>query len=133
MRSPTAWTRATLILLAALTAALTVACSSGNKNANGPDAAATPTTTVTIVATDNKFDLKRIVVPAGQEVTLTVQNKGEALHNFHVFGVKTDDGQEIQTSLTEKLVTTKFTLSQKGTYDYRCDVHPEMNGKLTVQ
>ena len=60
-------------------------------------------------------------------------NKGSAIHNFHVLGIKSDDGAEITTPLDTKDHTVTFTISKAGTYDYKCDVHPEMNGKLTVQ
>ena len=40
-----------------------------------------PRTTATIVATDNTFDTTKLTVPAGQAVTVTLQNKGQAIHN----------------------------------------------------
>lgn len=90
----------------------------------------------TIVATDNKFDRTTMTIQSGTLYTVTMQNKGAALHNWHVTGVKGADGKEITTAIVGggQNAPVTFTISQKGTFDYLCDVHPvEMRGKLTVQ
>lgn len=127
--------RGAVVLVLPLVLAAVISCGGGDATDNGNVATspATPTTNVTIVATDNKYDLKKITVPAGQQVTLVYQNKGSAIHDFRVLGIKSDDGAEITTPLDTKDHTITFTISKPGTYDYKCDVHPDMNGKLTVQ
>src|SRR5579884_2412447 len=50
---------------------------------------------ITIVATDNKYDKTSLTVKAGQPVTLTLDNKGAAIHDWHLDGVKTPDGKDI--------------------------------------
>lgn len=108
----------------------------GGATAGGGGAASgEPTTTITSVATDNKFDKNAYTIPAGQEITLTLDNKGSAIHNFHI---KTQgaDGKEPTTTLLTggKSETIKFTIPKAGTYDFLCDVHPvEMVGKITVR
>lgn len=90
----------------------------------------------TVVATDNKFDKTAMTVKANEETTVTFQNKGSALHNWHVLNVKDKSGKDVTTQLIGggKTETVTFTITQAGTYDYQCDVHPvEMKGKLTVQ
>jgi plastocyanin len=97
---------------------------------------AAPSGGTVIVATDNKFDKTQLTVKANEPVTLTLQNKGSAIHNWHVLNVKDKDGKEITTKLLPggQSETITFVITQTGTFDYQCDVHPvEMRGKLTVQ
>ena len=89
-----------------------------------------------VVATDNKFDKRQLNVKAGQEVTLSFENKGQALHNIHIQGVTDVSGKEIKGELigNGKSEVIKFTIDKPGTYNYICDVHPvEMTGKITVE
>lgn len=102
--------------------------------ANGAQAG-TPTTTLSETTTDDKFSATSFTVPAGQQVTITVNNKGQALHNWHVLGVKSTDGKDIKTDLLASGASAKltFTIAQAGTYKFQCDVHPtEMIGTLIV-
>ncbi len=101
-----------------------------------PAASSAPTTTWNETTTDNKFSDTQITVPAGKQVTLTVQNKGTAIHNVDVLDVKDDSGKDIKTDLVPagKSATLTFTISKPGTYHFHCDVHPtEMTGTLVVQ
>ncbi len=101
----------------------------------GTSAAAAAATSFTMTATDNAFSMKEMTVPAGAEITFVFDNKGAAVHNWHVLNVKGADGQDIATKLLPggQQETLKFAISQPGTYNYQCDVHPtEMVGKLTV-
>ncbi len=89
-----------------------------------------------IVATDNKWDKTTMAIQSGTAYTVTMQNKGAALHNWHVTGVKGADGKDITTAIIGggQNASVTFTISQKGSFDYICDVHPvEMKGKLNVQ
>ena len=102
-------------------------------NIGSPSAGATALTETT---TDNKFSDTKFTVKAGTPVTLTVQNKGQAVHNWEVTDTKDDSGKEIKTALTDagKSNSVTFTISKPGTYHFRCEVHPtEMTGTLTVQ
>lgn len=91
---------------------------------------------VTIITTDNKYDKTALTVKAGEEVALTLENKGAALHDFVLQGVKDKGGADIKTELLTggKSQTIKFAIEKAGAYDFVCQVHPaEMRGKLTVQ
>lgn len=99
-------------------------------------AAAAPAGAIVIVATDNKFDRTEITIRANEPATITLQNRGSAIHNWHVLNVKDKDGKDITTQLLTggQSETITFTITQRGTFDYLCDVHPtEMRGKLVVQ
>ena len=86
--------------------------------------------------TDNKFSPENVPVKTNQEVTIPADNRGEAVHNWHVLNVKDKNGKDIATQLlpAAKSETVKFTIDKSGTYDIQCDVHPaDMRGKLNVQ
>jgi plastocyanin len=92
--------------------------------------------TLTIAGLDNKWDTPSLKVKAGEHVSLTFENKGQALHNWHVTNVKGADGKDITTQLLAggKAETVMFTIEKAGSYDYICDVHPvEMKGRIVVE
>lgn len=111
----------------------------GQRVSASPTATPTPppvSSTITLTATDNKFDKTALTVPANQQVTLDFENKGAAVHNFHVLQVKDTAGKDVDTTLIPggQSKTITFTLDKAGSYAYRCDVHPtEMQGTLFVQ
>jgi plastocyanin len=124
--------------LLALALLVGVACSSDDNGKTSDDASvsAAPRTTATIVATDNKFDTAKLTVPANQPVTVTFQNRGQAIHNWHVLDIKDVDSKNIATQLLPagQSETVTFALAVPGTYAFHCDTHPaEMKGSLTVQ
>ncbi len=87
----------------------------------------------TIVATDNKFDLPAMAVPAGQAVTITLENKGAALHNLNIQGLK-DGGRDVKTDLIPggQTATLRFTPTTPGEHKFVCDIHPEMTGTFFI-
>ncbi len=94
----------------------------------------------TETATDNKFSVTAIAVTGGTPATVTLDNKGAALHNWEVLGsdgkvMKDDAGKDITMPLTDggKSNSITFTISKTGIYSFRCQVHPtDMTGKLYV-
>ncbi|HLZ68777.1 MAG TPA: cupredoxin domain-containing protein [Dehalococcoidia bacterium] len=107
---------------------------SGAQAQSGGQAAAGGSNAIT--ATDNAFTQKQLSVKAGEALTLTLTNKGSAMHNLHVIGLKGADGKDVQTALLEggKSGSVTFTPTQPGSYKFQCDVHPaEMTGTLTVK
>ncbi|MHB8575060.1 MAG: cupredoxin domain-containing protein [Dehalococcoidia bacterium] len=114
---------------AGATAPTTGSPTAANPPASGPVA-------VTQTATDNKYSVTQIKANAGQAVTVTLENKGSAIHNFDVLNVKDASGKDIKMALLDagKSATITFTISQKGAYNFHCDVHPdEMKGTITIQ
>ena len=83
---------------------------------------------VTLNLGDNFFSTKELTVPAGVPITVTINNQGQALHNWDVNGVvKSTFVQHGQSQ------TVTFTAAP-GTYTFQCDVHPkEMTGTLVVK
>lgn len=109
-----------------------------------------PATEVTVVATDNAFDVTEISFPAESDVTITLDNQGAAFHNIEVWD-SPEPGQgavletciegcaeppKVATQLSAGPVTQvlKFKTPGPGTYAYHCVAHPsEMKGVITVQ
>jgi plastocyanin len=93
-------------------------------------------TDATITARDNIFEPAAIRVPAGEEVTLTLENAGESLHDWQVLNVSDISGGPIKTDLLAagQTATIQFTIASPGEFTFYCEVHPvEMRGQLTVQ
>jgi plastocyanin len=121
--------RTTRVLAPALALALAVVgCSGDGGGGGGGDGGATagsssdPVTEVTIVAEDLRFDLERIVVPAGEEVTVTVDNRDQGIgHNFAVSLPDGEAATEVESGPVEQ--TLRFTVPEPGEYDFVCDPH----------
>ncbi len=140
MRSRSLLLRAGLLLIPAIVVVGAVACGGDDDKktttTSGGATGGEAVSSVTVVGTDNAFNPANLTVKAGQEVTVTLDNKGEAVHNWHVLNVKSKDGKDIATTLIGggKQETIKFTIDKAGSYDLQCDVHPaDMKGKITVQ
>jgi plastocyanin len=104
--------------------------------AHATPASADPAMWLTEVSTDNAFSQPSLSVPAGADIWLTLQNDGQALHNWRVLGAKQPDGSDIGTKLLSagQNHTIGFVISEPGTYTFLCDVHPvDMRGTLIVQ
>mgnify|MGYP002400715317 CR=1 FL=1 len=102
------------------------------ENKGGAEANAGPKPQIT---TDNKFSRTSYTVPAGQPVTIDVENQGSNQHNMHILGVTNADGSDIKTDILAPGASAKltFTIDKPGTYNFQCDVHPtEMKGTITV-
>lgn len=81
--------RTALLLLSGATALLFIACGAGDegsstRGAGGLTRGGGAVTAFTIVADDLAWDLDRVEVPIGQEITVTVENREGADHNLHV-------------------------------------------------
>jgi plastocyanin len=138
MWSATPRARSALLLAPVCLLALVIACGGNDQNgkpAGGSVADATTSGAVTIVARDNKYDKTTVKVAVNQEVAVTLTNKGSALHNWHLLGIKNPDGSDVKTDLigSGETQTIRFTVDKPGTYEIKCDIHPEMTGKLMAQ
>jgi uncharacterized cupredoxin-like copper-binding protein len=102
---------------------LVAACGGGSSAGGGG-------TTVTM--TEFKFDPANLTVKRGQEVVITLQNKGTVVHDWNVqdLGVSSPKVQPGQSA------TVRFTPQRTGTFKIEClePGHAEagMVGQLTV-
>jgi plastocyanin len=127
--------------LAALLAALVIvlaACSSGGGNG---DASCPGTGTATVVdgevamcSIDLEFDADTIEAPAGEEFTITYTNAESQPHNVAIY--TEEGGEEIVVGevITGPDATTQIVVPalDAGTYYFRCDIHPEMDGTVVI-
>jgi plastocyanin len=119
-----------LIVVSEAEAAESAGASGGSGGGNpGPG-------TIVSIATDNKFAPTQYNAVANEQTSLTLENRGTQIHNFHVQNVMGANGQPIATPLLPggQTGSIQFTIAQPGTYNVICDVHPtEMTARLAVQ
>ncbi|HEX9124272.1 MAG TPA: cupredoxin domain-containing protein [Actinomycetota bacterium] len=91
---------------------------------------------LTVTAEGIAFDTSCIEIPAGQPVTITFDNKDAGVqHNIAVFPSSTElTNPMFRGDLLTGPATTDYKVGpfDAGTYYFHCDVHPTMNGTLTV-
>lgn len=85
-----------------------------------------------IVGENISFDVDRLEVPAGEEVTIVFDNRDDGIpHNLHLQAGAVD----VKTEITPGPVTQEltFTVDEPGTWTLICDVHPtQMRAELVV-
>jgi plastocyanin len=81
------------------------------------------------------FDATIIEAPVGDEFTITYTNAESQPHNVAVY--TEEGGEEIVKGeiITGPDVTTQVVVPalDPGTYYFRCDIHPEMEGTVVVE
>jgi plastocyanin len=106
--------------------------SSGTSGAGGGGGTAQPST---IVAQNLAFDTSAITLPAGVSSTITFDNEDAGVQ--HDIAIYTDDSLStnlFRGDLVTGPATKEYTIPalDAGTYYFHCDVHPTMNGTVTV-
>lgn len=118
-------------LVGGLIAILLAACSDGGSAAS---ATAPPEADLVVESVDMAFDTDTITLTAGEATTLFYRNLDGAPHNIAIY---TDEGasQElfVGETITDAAVTYEIPALEPGTYFFRCDVHPDMNGTVIVE
>ena len=91
----------------------------------------------TVTAQNVQFDTDSIELTAGEETTLTFVNEDSSStqHNISIYA-----NEEAEDNLFEGQVIPggqeadyQVPPQKKGEYYFQCDVHPSMNGTVTVQ
>jgi plastocyanin len=81
------------------------------------------------------FTRRRLVVPPGAEVSMTMTNKDPVPHNFSVY--VTEDAEQsifVGERTLAGTITYEFGAPvDPGTYYFQCDIHPVMNGDFVVE
>ena len=124
--------RVAVLLTPLLLIVLAIACSGGNTDiaALATEAAgAAPASSFNVVAKNTQFDIDTLVVVAGSEVVIRLDNQDGALHNVAVYTEEGGDpifrGELFTGPETREY---RFQAPQAGVYYFRCDAHPEMEG-----
>jgi plastocyanin len=104
-----------------LSLVLLVALAAGCGSRSAPDVA--PVTGVTEVSTKNlHFTPQAIAVPVGTTVTWKFDD-GAVPHNVKGDGF---------ASRTQQKGTFRHRFERAGTFEYRCDLHADMTGRVVV-
>ena len=79
--------------------------------------------TTTVNIQNNAFTPKDLTIKSGDTITWTNQDSVKHDVDFGTF----------KSPLLGKGETYSHTFDKAGTYDYDCDVHPSMKGRVMVQ
>lgn len=86
-----------------------------------------PVATTSVTIQNFAFNPQTITVSVGSVVTWT--NQDSAQHQI----VSDGNLSELSSGLIDQNGTYSFTFSNAGTYDYHCNIHPSMKGKVIVK
>jgi plastocyanin len=127
MRVPHMWVAAIALVLAAAASACSASGAETRPLLDRSDA------DVTIISRDMAFDQQTLTVAARSVWRLQLVNEDAAPHNVAIYRDK---------SATETVFVGKFVSRativydvpalEPGTYFFRCDLHPNMNGTINV-
>jgi plastocyanin len=91
-------------------------------------------TEIQLVAKNVHFNVKCLVVPAGEPSTVAFQNKDFVNHNFSIYTLEFASEFTGDITYPEERVSYKVPALEAGQYLFQCDIHPaDMSGPLIVQ
>ena len=90
---------------------------------------------ITLTAASVQFDTEQLSWPADEETTVEFINEDSAPHNLAIYATEAAEedffvGQVIDGGGS---ITYEIDPMEAGEYYFQCDVHPSMNGTLTVE
>jgi plastocyanin len=131
-----------LVAISILTLLL-VACSPADDGGNGATeggggggggTATVENGTVAVSSNNLEFDVATIEAPAGEAFTIVLTNEESQPHNVAVYTEENGDEIVIGEIITGPGATTETQVPalDAGTYYFRCDVHPDMEGEVVI-
>ncbi len=87
---------------------------------------------IVVVAKDLAFVTGSITAPAGEDFQVTLDNQDSAPHNF---AIKDASGATLYKGeiVTSTKAANNVPAMAAGTFQFFCEVHPNMTGTLTVE
>jgi plastocyanin len=125
--------RRSRVSVIAILAVAAASCSGGGSQPPVADLPCEPGGSEIAVSADHLlFDADCYAAPADEAFTVTFDNLDEAPHTFSLY--QTDDtpiskGPIVKPGETD---SEDFAALPRGTYIFRCDVHPAMDGDFVV-
>lgn len=127
------------LLLPAVAALLSVTIASGPSLADRipaqSAACSAEGTTLTLMAFDNKFDKDCLAAPADQDFTIEFSNLDRNIpHNVAIYEDSSARKKFFRGDLTDGPGKQTYSVPglPAGTWFFRCDPHPEMNGTFVA-
>ena len=117
-------------------AVITAACSGGSGPTAAPAGSAAPSAAagdgIVVVAKDLAFSTAAITAPADEAFQILLDNQESAPHNI---AIKDATGAVVYKGeiVTSAQVTNNVGGLAAGTYEFFCEVHPDMKGTLTAE
>jgi plastocyanin len=91
-------------------------------------------TKIELVAKNVHFSRKCLVVPAGEPLTVSFQNKDFVNHNLSIYTLAFEGEFTGDITYPNERVSYKVPALEPGQYLFQCDIHPaDMSGPLIVQ
>ncbi len=93
-------------------------------------------TSLSIVASNTRFDKDCLAAPANQALTLSYENKDTARHNVAILKSHTSTDVITRADIFEgpRTITVNIPAQPAGTYAFHCEVHPSvMMGTYVVK
>jgi plastocyanin len=91
-------------------------------------------TNIQLVAKNVHFNVKCLVVPAGEPLTVAFQNKDFVNHNFSIYTLEFASEFTGDITYPAERITYKVPALEVGRYLFQCDIHPaDMSGPLIVR
>jgi plastocyanin len=116
-----------LLAIALASAVALPGCATTDKPGGSPPTA--PPDGVSITANDLAFDRSELMIPAGRPFALLFENRESAPHNVRLIDASSGDdvfAGEVFSGPDSRLYEVPPIAA--GDYQFRCDVHPEMQG-----
>jgi len=91
-------------------------------------------TKIQLLAKNVHFNVKCLVVPAGEPLTVAFQNKDFVNHNFSIYTLEFASEFTGDITYPQERITYKVPALEAGQYLFQCDIHPaDMSGPLIVR
>jgi plastocyanin len=113
----------------------TTACSGGSTGPGASPAAPAPSApagAIVVVAKDIKFTPAAITAPADEAFQIVLDNQEAVPHNIAIKDASGAVGFKGEIVTSTQVVNDVPALSA-GTYEFFCEVHPDMKGTLTAE
>ena len=111
-----------------VSALVVVLAACGGTGGDGGDDAGDDSAKADITTKDFAFVPDALTATAGEEASFEVVNEDDTAHTLTIDDLGVD--QDIEAGST---ATVTVTADEAGSYDFRCKLHPDMTGTLTVE